>query len=64
MRNLAVDLRIAADRADYNLTEEQYEYLLTKEDKIVTTLSFVDLIMFFIECKDNGFNQAIKKYNF
>lgn len=59
---LKIDLRIAADRADYELTEDQYEYLMKQEDKIETSLSFVDLIMFFIECKDNGFNQAIKKY--
>lgn len=59
---LKVDLRIAADRADYELTEDQYEYLMKQEDKIETSLSFVDLIMFFIECKDNGFAQAIKKY--
>ena len=64
MRNLKVDIMIAADRAGYKITQEELEYLLSKEDLIIRTLSFVDLIYFFIECGDNGFNKTIKKYNF
>ena len=58
------DLIIAADRADYELTQDQLDYLSNKEDKIITKLSFVDLIYFFIECKDNGFEKTVEKYGF
>lgn len=64
MRNLERDIMIAADRADYEIRQEEVEYLLSKEDKIITTFSFVDLIKFFIECSDNGFEVTVKKYGF
>ena len=62
MKTFKRDLSIAADRADYELTQDQLEYLLSKEDKMITTMSFVDLIYFFIECNDNGFDATVKKY--
>lgn len=62
MKNYRTDLIIAADRADYDLPETQLNYLADREDEMIKRFSFVDLIKFFIECKDNGFDKTIEKY--
>lgn len=63
MKSFKRDLEIAAAQADYELTNDQLIYLLANQDKIEIGFSFVEMIMFFLECKDKGFEATVARYD-